>query len=150
MIDLFGEGKDRIPKEHLVRFTSINCGKKVPAPKHVQDFWKWIQERGLVNVFPSISSLLCRQGLPDAGNPSDKVMQKLNGFINLFGEGKDSIPREHLIHFTSINSGKGVPDAAKVKAFWQWIKKKELTKIFPSISNLLCKQRLPDAGNVSD
>ncbi|MCG8533216.1 MAG: hypothetical protein MI749_21525, partial [Desulfovibrionales bacterium] len=150
-IDLFGEGEASIPREHLVRFTSINGGKSVPDAVRVKTFWEeWVQKKELTKHFPSISNLLCQQGLPDAGNPSDKAMQKLNRFIDLFDDGENSIPEEHLVHLTSICSRKGVPDTARVWTFWQWIQEKKLTDIFPSISSLLCGCGLPDPQDSSN
>ncbi|MCG8476095.1 MAG: hypothetical protein MI784_11560, partial [Cytophagales bacterium] len=149
-IERFGEGKDRIPREHLVHLTSICSGKGVPDATRVWKFWQWLQEKKLTGVFSSISNLLSQQGLPDTENSSDKVMQRLNRFIDLFGKGKDSIPKEHLVRFTSICGGKGVPDATRVWTFWQWLQEKKLTDIFPSISCLLNGCGLPDPKNSSN
>ena len=127
--DLFGEEENKIPRKHLSRFTSMHGGKGVKglAPR-AQAFWGWLQGKGWVDDFASISGLLNRQGIPDTGNSADPVMGKektreLENFFDLFGEGENSIPRKHLSRFTSMHCGKGVPPANQVLALWTWLDK---------------------------
>ena len=85
--DLFGEGESKIPRKYLSRFTSMHCGKGVKglAPR-AKAFWGWLQGKGWVDDFASISGLLTQQGIPDTGNSEDPVAKGLENFFDLFGE----------------------------------------------------------------
>ena len=122
--DLFGEGESKIPRKYLPRFTSIHSGKGVVglAPQ-AQAFWGWLQGKGWVDDFTSISGLMNRKGIPDTGNSADPFVRELDIFFALFGEGEDSIPRKHLSRFTSMYCGKGVPPVNQVLALWTWLDK---------------------------
>ena len=122
--DLFGEEENKIPRKHLSRFTSMHCGKGVKglAPR-AKAFWGWLQGKGWVDDFASISGLLNRQGIPDTGNSADPVAKGLENFFDLFGEGENLIPRKHLSRFTSMHCGKGVPPVNQVLALWTWLDK---------------------------
>ena len=150
--DLFGEGESKIPRKYLSRFTSMHCSKGVKglAPR-AQAFWGWLQVKGWVGDFASISGLLTQQGIPDTGNNEDPVVKGLENFFELFGEGGNKIPRTHLSRFTSMHSGKGVAGLApRAQAFWGWLQGKGWEADFASISGLLTQQRIPDTGNSAD
>ena len=149
---LFGEEENNIPRKHLSRFTSMCCGKRVVglAPQ-AQAFWDWLQDKGCVDVFASISGLLAKQGIPDTGNSADPVVKGLEDFLDLFGEGENKIPRTHLSHFTSMHCGKGVGGLApRALTFWGWLQGKGWVDDFASISGLLGKQGIPDTWNSTD
>ena len=74
--DLFGDGENKIPRTHLSRFTSMHCSKGVKglAPR-AKAFWGWLQGKGWVDDFASISGLLTKQGIPNTGNNADPVVK---------------------------------------------------------------------------
>ena len=150
--DLFGEEEDKIPRTHLPRFTSINGGKGVKGlSPRAQAFWDWLQGKGWVDDFSSISGLLSTRGIPDTGNRADTVVKGLENFFDLFGEGESQIPRKYLSRFSSMHCGKGVKGLAlQVKAFWGWLQGKGWEDEFASISGLLARQGIPDTENSAD
>ena len=97
-------------------------GVKGLAPR-AQAFWDWLQGKGWVDDFASISGLLAKQGIPDTGNSADPVVKGLENFFDLFGEEENKIPRKHLSRFTSMHCGKGVPPVNQVLALWTWLDK---------------------------
>ena len=151
-IDLFGEGVNKIPRKHVSRFTSMqhNRGVKGVAPR-AKAFWGWLQDKGWVDDFVSISGLLNQQGIPETGNSTDSIARELEDFFELFGEKENKIPRMHLSRFTSMHAGKGVKGLApRAKAFWDWLQGKGWDDHFSSISGLLNQQGIPDTGNSTD
>ena len=151
-IDLFGEGENTIPRTHVTRFTSMHNGKGIEglAPR-AQAFWDWLQGKGWVDDFASISGLLATQGIPDKGSREDLVANGLEDFFELFGEEENKIPRTHLPRFTSMHHGKGTEGlASRAQAFWDWLQGKGWEDDFVSISGLLNQQGIPDTGNSED
>ena len=150
--NLFGEKENKIPRTHLFRFTSMYGGKGVKGlASRTQAFWGWLQGKGWVDDFSSISGLLHQQGIPDTGNGADPVVKGLENFFDLFGDGESKIPRKHLSRFTSMHCGKGVAGLApRTKAFWGWLQDKGWKDDFASISGLLTQQGIPDTGNSTD
>ena len=139
--DLFGEEGNKIPRKHLSRFTSMHCGKGVKglAPR-AHAFWDWLQGKGWEDDFASISGLLAKQGIPDVENSTDPVARELENFLDLFGEGENSIPRKHLSRFASMHCGKGVPPASQVLALWTWLDKDSV--LLWQVARLFCQGRI--------
>ena len=150
--ELFGDEENKIPRTHLSRGTSMHSNKGVVelAPR-AQGFWDWLQGKGWVDDFTSISGLLNRQGIPDTGNSADSLTRELENFFDLFGERESKIPRKYLSRFTSMHHGKGVKGLApRAQAFWDWLQGKGWEADFASISGLLAGQGIPDTGNRAD
>ena len=91
--DLFGEGESKIPRKYLSRFTSMHCSKGVKglAPR-AQAFWGWLQGKGWVDDFASISGLLGLQGIPDTGNSEDPVVRGWKTFSICLGKKRAKSP----------------------------------------------------------
>ena len=78
-------------------------------------------------------------------------LETFKDFIDLFGEGENTIPRTHVSRFTSMHSGKGTKGLApRAQAFWDWLQGKGWEDDFASISGLLNRQGIPDTGNSED
>ena len=143
---LFGNEKEQIPMKHLSHFTSMHsCKVTEGLIDRIKDFWGWLQEKGWVDHFSSISGLLSGKGIPAAG---DEAWQDLEAFMALFGNEKEQIPIKHLSHFTSMHSGKGKEGLVdRIKDFWGWLQEKGWVDHFSSISGLLSKKGIPAAGD---
>ena len=147
--DLFGEEENKIPRNYLSRFTSMHHGKGAKGlATRAKAFWDWLQGKGWVDDFASISGLLTKQGIPDTENSTDPVARELEELFDLFGEEGNKIPRKYLSRFTSMHSGKCIKGLApRARAFWGWLKGKGWVDDFASISGLLNRQGIPDTEN---
>ena len=143
---LFGNEKEQIPMKHLSHFTSMHsCKEKEGLVDRIKDFWGWLQEKGWVDHFSSISGLLSKKGIPAAGN---EARQELEAFIAMFGMESGKIPIKHLSHFTSMHRGKGTEGLVdRIKDFWGWLQKKGWEGHLSSISGLLHAKGIPAADN---
>ena len=130
----------------------MHGGKSVKglAPQ-AKAFWGWLQGKGWVDDFASISGLLINKEFPIPGTVQIRFTRGLESFFDLFGEEGEQNSPETSVPFHFNAHGKGVKGLApRAQAFWGWLQGKGWEADFASISGLLNQQGIPDTGNSAD